>query len=78
MENNLEIWHIFIELVKNEFLFMTKYKDYKFIIDECSDTIDCNGRVTSDNNKLIKYSLIILDKDEKQIEKLVLHSIVKK
>lgn len=78
MENNLEIWHKFIELVKNEFLFMTKYKDYKFIIDECSDTIDCNGRVTSDNNKLIKYSLIILDKDEKQIEKLVLHSIVKK
>ena len=78
MENNLEIWHKFIELVKNEFLFMTKYKDYKFIIDECSDTIDCNGRVTSDNNKLIKYSLIILDKDEKQIGKLVLHSIVKK
>lgn len=78
MENNLEIWHKFIELVKNEFLFMTKYKDYKFIIDECSDTIDCNGRVTSDNNQLIKYSLIILDKDEKQIEKLVLHSIVKK
>ena len=78
MENNLEIWHKFIELVKNEFLFMTKYKDYKFIIDECSDTIDCNGRVISDNNKLIKYSLIILDKDEKQIEKLVLHSIVKK
>lgn len=78
MENDLEIWRKFIELVNHEYLFMTKYKDYSFTISENSDNIDSKGRVINGNNKIISYCLNVFNKENKQIEKIVLSSIVKK
>ena len=75
MENNLELWHKFMELVKYEYLFMTKYKDYKLVINNCSENVKDSGRVTNSNNNLIEFCINIFDKNDNPVYKLNLSSI---
>ena len=47
LENNLEIWDIFIESVKHEYKLITDFKDTKFAFTCDSDIIGKNGRVAT-------------------------------
>ena len=48
LENNLEIWHEFIELVEAEYEMITTYKDYDISIKSNNpDIVDNRGRVIS-------------------------------
>ena len=47
LENNLEIWDIFIESVKHEYKLITDFKDTKFTFTCDSDIIGKNGRVAT-------------------------------
>lgn len=77
MENNMEIWFKFIELVKFEYLFMTKYKDYKVTISNYSENINDKGRVLNSNCNLVEYTINVYDKDNNLINSLILSSVVK-
>ena len=45
LENDLEIWWIFIDMVKHEYELLTTFKDTNFVFSCESKTIDTNGRV---------------------------------
>ncbi|MCM1513895.1 MAG: InlB B-repeat-containing protein [Anaeroplasma bactoclasticum] len=46
LENDLEIWWIFIDMVKHEYELLTTFKDTNFVFSCDSTTIGSNGRVT--------------------------------
>ena len=61
LENNLELWNKFMELVEAEYLFMTKYNDYQFTIKSLNENeLNKNGKLNErnlDNN--IRFKIII-------------------
>ena len=78
MENNMEIWYKFIDLVKYEYLFSSKYNEYELIFNSCDDSVDNKGRVINSNNDLVGYFLEIHNKKTREfIKKIQLYSIVK-
>lgn len=77
MENNLEIWHKFIELVKYEYLFMKKYSNYDINITEFSDSINNKGRVLNSLLQTISYNINVYDKTKHVCNNMILSSIVK-
>lgn len=78
MENDLEIWKKFIELVKCEYLFMTKYKDYDILFEKQNANINDNGRVLKSCLNTLSYKVTIKSNKKDFHEKtLLLSSIVK-
>ena len=47
LENDLEIWYKFVEMVEQEMTLFTTYKDYKLSFSSNSKYLDDNGRVTA-------------------------------
>lgn len=80
LENNLELWNKFIELVEAEYLFMTKYKNYDLSIKSLNENvIPHNGKLTIDNlDKNILFELKIVNKITKKEESIILSSIMNK
>lgn len=77
LENNLEIWYKFIELVEMEYLFITKYNNYDISFNLVKgDNVNNNGRINSVDTQSIIYEIIIKNKETKKEEKIVLSSIV--
>ena len=74
LENDLEIWWEFIELVEAEYEAMTTYKDYKFNFNvvKGSELINSNGRVTEQP----EYSTTVTYEVEVNGEKVQLSSII--
>ena len=77
MENNMELWYKFIELVEYEYLFLTKYKNYNIFLEEKSNIVDNKGRVLNKNSDIIEYTLSICNKEINFNKKLKLFSMVK-
>ena len=77
MENNMELWCKFIELVKYEYLLLTKYKNYNIFIEEKSNIVDNKGRVLNKNLDIIEYTISICNKEINFNKKLKLFSMVK-
>lgn len=65
LENNLEIWWEFIELVKTEYETMTEYKDvdYKFTVTSGQDVINEYGRVIEqpEESQVVTYEVELED-----------------
>ena len=63
LENNLEIWYEFIELVEAEYALLTTYKDAKFSIEVAEDSKDVlseNGRmVESEFAQIVTYTVTV-------------------
>jgi len=78
LENNMELWNEFIKLVKTEYLFMTKYKDYDIRLKSLNDNIiQENGKLNKNNlNNNILFELNVINKVTKVEEKVILSSIV--
>lgn len=78
LENNMEIWHKFIKLVKAEYLFMTKYKNYEIKMIPFDDCIKENGRIECNDNtlKCISYKLEIVNKENNNKEEIILSSLL--
>jgi len=68
----------FIKLVKTEYLFMTKYKDYDIRLKSLNDNIiQENGKLNKNNlNNNILFELNVINKVTKVEEKVILSSIV--
>ena len=78
MANNMEIWYKFIELVKTEYLYLTKYSNYRLELNNLSNNIDLKGRVLNSENQILKYSIDVHDKQtNKLVDTIQLSSIVK-
>lgn len=80
LENNMELWKKFIELVEAEYLFITKYKNYDLSIKSLNENeIPQNGKLTVNNlEKSILFELKIVNKLTKEVENIILSSIVNK
>ena len=78
LENNLELWKKFIELVEAEYLFMTKYNNYEISIESLNDNeIPNNGKLNLDNlNKEILFNVIIKNKETNSVKNIMLSSVV--
>lgn len=77
LENNLEIWWEFIELVKAEYERITTFDGYKFDFEVINGPSDNQGRVTDANEfKLITYKVIITLPNQAK-EEIILSSIIK-
>ena len=77
LENNLEIWWEFIELVKAEYERITTFDGYKFDMQIIEGDANENGRVTDGNEfKLITYKVTITLPNNSSQE-ITISSIVK-
>ena len=77
LENNLEIWWEFIELVKAEYERITTFDGYKFNMQVIEGDANTNGRVTDGNEfKLITYKVTITLPNN-STQEITLSSIVK-
>ncbi len=78
LENNLELWKKFIELVEAEYLFMTKYNNYEISIESLNDNeLPNNGKLNLDNlNKDILFNVIIKNKETNSVKNIMLSSVV--
>lgn len=77
MENGLELWYKFMDLVKYEYLFMKKYSNYDINITEFSDSINNKGRVLNSLLQTISYNVNVYDKTKHVCNNMILSSIVK-
>lgn len=63
LENNMEIWYEFIELVEAEYALLTTYKDAKYSIEVAEDSKDVlseNGRmVESEFAQIVTYTVTV-------------------
>jgi hypothetical protein len=61
LENDLEIWWEFIELVKAEYERITTCENYKFTFECDSDLVNEHGRVTGQkaNAQVVTYKVTI-------------------
>ena len=77
LENNLEIWWEFIELVKAEYERITTFDGYKFDFAVINGPSDNMGRVSDGNEfKLITYKVTITNPNNSK-EEIILSSIIK-
>lgn len=76
LENNLELWNEFIELVKVEYLLLTKYNNYNIKLLPLTDNINVNGRINSIEETKLSYKVIIKDLNNFIIEEIILNSII--
>lgn len=77
LENNLEIWWEFIELVKAEYERITTFDGYKFDFEVINGPSDNMGRVSDGNEfKLITYKVTITNPNGSK-EEVTLSSIIK-
>lgn len=76
LENELEIWWEFIELVEAEYTKLTKCSDYKFNFTTNSDYLNNNGRVVKQGltSQLLEYTVTIIDNNK--TETITLGSIL--
>lgn len=75
--NNYEIWKKFIDMVKLEYLFLTKYNNYDISMKILSGSnVKNNGRIENVTTQNIVYELNIYNKETKKDQKVVLSSIV--
>lgn len=63
LENDLEIWWKFIEMVEHEYDMLTKYKDYQFTFELDTETtaVNNNGRVVEQPlyTEVVTYTVTI-------------------
>lgn len=77
LENNLEIWWEFIELVKAEYERITTFDGYKFDFEVINGPSDNMGRVTDGNEfNLVTYKVTITGPNGNK-EEVILSSIIK-
>ena len=77
LENNLEIWWEFIELVKAEYERITTFDGYKFDFAVINGPSNNMGRVSDGNEfKLITYKVTITNPNGSK-EEVTLSSIIK-
>ncbi len=73
MANDLEIWDKFIDLVKTEYLFMTKYKDYTITMEPLNnnDLLLNTGRIkdTKENN-VFNYKVKVINNQTKEKDEI--------
>lgn len=76
LENNLELWHKFIELVEAEYERMTKFKHVSYTMTTNDDIINNVGRVTKceSSTRLITYKVHV--ESENISKDIILGSIV--
>ena len=76
LENDMEIWWKFIEMVEAEYEKATALKDITFEFDCESDLVDEHGRVVKQNlfSEVVTYKATIVTEDD--IEEITLSSIV--
>ena len=77
LENNMEIWYEFIELVEAEYELLTKYNDYtiNFEVINGSDNLDENGRTNMTVESSIVTYKVTITKDGKS-ESITLSSAI--
>ncbi|MBR2891642.1 MAG: N-acetylmuramoyl-L-alanine amidase [Bacilli bacterium] len=66
LENDLEIWYEFIELVKAEYQMATEFADYELSFEVVGDTnsVDSTGRIKQSRySEVITYKVTVTDKD---------------
>lgn len=71
LENDLEIWWKFIEMVEHEYDMLTKYKDYQFTFELDTETtaVNNNGRVVEQPlyTEVVTYTVtIVTEQHQKQ------------
>ena len=69
LENNLEIWYEFIELVKAEYALLTEYKDYEYSItvdEKYASILSENGRIIAqpEFSQVVAYTVQVKVGDE--------------
>jgi hypothetical protein len=76
LENDLEIWWEFIELVRCEYEKITECDEYEFLFECDSELIGENGRVVEQSNhsQVVTYQVTVI-KDGKQ-QTITLASII--
>ena len=77
LENDLEIWWEFIELVKAEYEKLTAYGEYTFDFVSHSDLVNQHGRVTAQSNEsqIVTYTVTVTHGQE--VESIELASLLK-
>ena len=78
LENDLEIWNEFIEMIKVEYERMSKYKDLSFEIECDNQMVNGVGRVTEQQltSQVIKYKVTLFNNYTGELEEITLSSIV--
>ena len=76
LENDMEIWWKFIEMVEAEYEKATTLKDVTFEFSCDSDLVNDKGRVVKQNlfSEVVTYTVVIVTDDD--IEEITLSSIV--
>lgn len=77
LENNLEIWNKFLELVSIEYNMINYIENFEINFIPLNSNIDNKGRIIEyQENKCIKYKIEIIDKVNGNKESLILTSIM--
>ncbi len=76
LENDLEIWHKFIEMVQAEYELIDTYKDYEFTLSTESKLLSANGRVVGTLNDATCVQYTVTVKVGDKTETITLGSMV--
>jgi N-acetylmuramoyl-L-alanine amidase len=78
LENDLEIWYEFVELVEAEYELITKYAGYEVsIVSNNPDIVDNDGRVVKQPNTTTCVTYTITFTKDGQSQSMTLSSMVK-
>ena len=78
LENDLELWNKFIELVEAEYLFMNKYDDYNISLVSLNDNeLNNNGKLNINNlDNQILFKLVAKNKKTNEESSVILSSVI--
>ena len=78
LENDLELWNKFIELVEAEYLFINKYDDYNISLVSLNDNeLNNNGKLNINNlDNQILFKLVAKNKKTNEESSVILSSVI--